>query len=305
MGLADSAIRLRRVNWKNDAQLLAEELFLILLQDTDPTTGPINITISGGQPAIAGEDALPTFSLTPLSGIPDFPLPDLNLPEFQLNLPAFDNPQNQQQTAEPSSDGQYTILTTAKDQYLRVSLPGLVQADLGDGFFSVRLMPNGQGGGGLLSGTLLDDNPVEQSFTARALLLGGNAPGTGDYVPAVYWVTKVRVTTETTLKMPEQIPLATNTKIKVLRQEFQFVGGTGGGGVPGKVLSGGPGDTYQVEIYPGGLSVLNQDGSIQGATVVTAKQLQIDSGETIPAGTFALITKAGGVYYMQVPVWVA
>ena len=69
----------------------------------------------------------------------------------------------------------------------------------------------------------------------------------------------------------------------------------GGGGVPGQVLSGGPGANYQVKIYPTGLA---------GPTkTVSAVQLQIDPGETIPAGTWALVAQAGGNYYMEVPVW--
>jgi hypothetical protein len=72
--------------------------------------------------------------------------------------------------------------------------------------------------------------------------------------------------------------------------------GAGGGGVPGQVQSGGPGaGPYVVKIYPNGLL---------GATLnVAATQLQIDSGATIKAGTWTLVTQAGGAYYMQVPVW--
>jgi len=76
------------------------------------------------------------------------------------------------------------------------------------------------------------------------------------------------------------------------------VAGTGGGGVPGQVVSGGPGDTYQVNIFENGVSA--------GATAtVTVKQLQIDPAETIPAGTWAIVSKSGSGYVMQVPVWLA
>jgi hypothetical protein len=66
--------------------------------------------------------------------------------------------------------------------------------------------------------------------------------------------------------------------------------------VPGKVLSGGPGATYQVQLYPNGPSGGAGD-------TVTCTQLQIDPNETIPAGTWAIVAKSNNAYYMQVPVW--
>jgi hypothetical protein len=75
------------------------------------------------------------------------------------------------------------------------------------------------------------------------------------------------------------------------------VGGGGGGGIPGQVQSGGPGPSYQVAIYTAGLA--------GGFIVVTVTQLQIDPDETIPVGTWALVTQAGANYYMNVPTWAA
>lgn len=83
-------------------------------------------------------------------------------------------------------------------------------------------------------------------------------------------------------------------------------GGGGGGGsssstsqgktYPGFV-TGGSGDTYQVDIYKAGYP----SGP---ATNVTVKQLLIIS-DTIPAGTPAMVTQGpGNEYYMNVPVWV-
>ncbi len=64
---------------------------------------------------------------------------------------------------------------------------------------------------------------------------------------------------------------------------------------PGKVLSG-TGTSYEVEIYPSGLS-----GDTE---TVTVTQLQIDASETIPADTWAMVSQqADGTYTMQVPVW--
>jgi hypothetical protein len=69
----------------------------------------------------------------------------------------------------------------------------------------------------------------------------------------------------------------------------------GGGGFPGKVLSGGPGATYKVAVYQSGLG--------GKPTTVSVTQLQIDPAETIPAGTWAMVSQVGSSYYMQVPVW--
>ena len=83
--------------------------------------------------------------------------------------------------------------------------------------------------------------------------------------------------------------------------------GGGGGGVftpsnqgksyPGFV-TGGSGDTYQVDIYKSGYP----SGA---ATNVTVKQLQI-SNDTIPPGTAAIVVQGpNNEYYMQVPVFVS
>lgn len=68
----------------------------------------------------------------------------------------------------------------------------------------------------------------------------------------------------------------------------------GAGGIPGKVVSG-SGDTYVMTLYPNGLS-----GDTETATV---KQLQIASGSSIPADTWAVVSVSGDEYVMQVPVW--
>ena len=64
---------------------------------------------------------------------------------------------------------------------------------------------------------------------------------------------------------------------------------------PAMILSGGPGATYQVSVY--------KNGPTGAATAATATQLQIDSGETIPVGTWTIVTLVNNKYYMQVPVW--
>lgn len=70
---------------------------------------------------------------------------------------------------------------------------------------------------------------------------------------------------------------------------------SGGGGFPGVVVSGGPGASYQVDVYESGLS--------QAPTRRTVTQLSIASDETIAAGTWTLVGTVNSEYFMQVPVW--
>ncbi len=74
----------------------------------------------------------------------------------------------------------------------------------------------------------------------------------------------------------------------------QPVGGGGGGGFPGRVLSGG-GSTYEVAVYEAGL--------LSSPVTRSVRQLQISGSASIPAGTWALVGKAGTTYFMQVAVW--
>lgn len=61
-------------------------------------------------------------------------------------------------------------------------------------------------------------------------------------------------------------------------------------GAAGTVQSG-SGDTYQVQLVG------------KQPKTVTAKQGQIATAETIPAGTFVILAVVDEQYYMQVPVW--
>lgn len=67
-----------------------------------------------------------------------------------------------------------------------------------------------------------------------------------------------------------------------------------GGGIPGKVLSGG-GQSYQVALYENGPAAAS-------TKTVTVTQLQLASG-SIPAGTWAIVAQTGTTFSMQVPVW--
>ena len=77
----------------------------------------------------------------------------------------------------------------------------------------------------------------------------------------------------------------------------QGQGSGAGGGIPCKITSGGPGaGPYTATLYPQG------PNSSAGA-IVKVTQLQIDSGATIPANTWAFAVSIGGNYFVQVPVW--
>jgi len=65
----------------------------------------------------------------------------------------------------------------------------------------------------------------------------------------------------------------------------------GGPGFTGVVVSG-TGNTYMVQLT-------NQPTT----PTVPATVPQIDSSQTVPAGTSVLLMLIGGNYYFQVPVW--
>ena len=70
-----------------------------------------------------------------------------------------------------------------------------------------------------------------------------------------------------------------------------------GGGLPGQVQSGGPGNgPYSVTIYP--------NGTGSPGTTVNVTQLQIAPTDTVPAGTWVMVMLSPDhTYSMQVPVW--
>lgn len=101
-GLREQAVRLLRTKWRN-AQPLAEELFLILLQAIEPETGPVNIDLGDGQGPIQvpprqaldpfGQFQLPDLMLPPVDTTFDSPGPDGDWPDgYGPNVRIFNNP---------------------------------------------------------------------------------------------------------------------------------------------------------------------------------------------------------------------
>ena len=73
-----------------------------------------------------------------------------------------------------------------------------------------------------------------------------------------------------------------------------------GSGVPVKILGKASGltYTYDAEIYENGI----EPG--EGFTSGRVEQVDINSDQTIPSGTWAMASKnPNGIYYVQVPVW--
>lgn len=89
---------------------------------------------------------------------------------------------------------------------------------------------------------------------------------------------------------PGQLPIKDTKDVK----EIILAGGgtsTAGNAFPGLVLSG-SGSSYQVLVT-----------TSTGAITVTATQMQIASGQDIPADTAAIVVRTGNTYRLQVPVW--
>ncbi len=67
--------------------------------------------------------------------------------------------------------------------------------------------------------------------------------------------------------------------------------------LPARIASGGPGTSYSGDLFG--------DGPEAPATVtgVAIRILHLDPAETVPPGTWLLVTPLGGEYLGQVPVW--
>jgi hypothetical protein len=67
--------------------------------------------------------------------------------------------------------------------------------------------------------------------------------------------------------------------------------------LPAKITSGGPGVSYTGNIYANGPTA---DATLTGVTI---KICQLDTGQTVPANTWLMVTKIGLYYYGQIPIW--
>lgn len=299
--LSQQAIRMRRADWGDRAQLLSEELYLIFLTQKPIDFGNMNVTFPDGTNPIVLPDRIQRGPFGDFT-FPDLMFPDLLLPELQpIFSEDLDSPEDPVlEDGEQQRKVKKRIRTQI--QHLRAAMPGQILG--GDGpSYDVALYPNGSTGGSFSQA--VTEDPITGAISGGALDLNFSINGkiTADTWALVFRHMKVQVKTtefvEFGPKKEEKI-LRVESESTVLQINNEFAsGGSGGGGnaFPGYVL-GGIDDDYTVSII-----------TPAGSEVVNATQLQIASGEQIPVGTGCIVvriinTETGvTTHYMQVPVW--
>ncbi len=300
MSLAGQAFRLQKTDWE-DPQILAEELYLILLTDVDPTLGPTSV-------ATPGTD-------TPTSLPPDIAeslIPDLNL--GALDFPVSpDNPLDQQQDSfdTPNEDTQSFFYDrerrTVTTEHERVVIPGLVTANRGNGRYDVTLYPNSSQAADTVrsviqrNGTVTRVHEPEGSIPVEDVkqLDGSTQVPVGTYA-LIFRHTHFEITkiewVQTGGSKPEKV-LSTSTEVRVVARQHEMQAVVAASScIPVQIVSGGPGSSYTANAYPDGLA---------GAAVsVTVTVLQLDPLETLPVGMWLLAAKIGGDYLVQPAIWV-
>ena len=292
MSLAEQAIRLRRCKWSDRADLLAEELYTILLQDKDPSTGPITVNIPGQ----TNSSVLP--SQQDLGQLGDLQFPDLVFPNIEI--PPLPTPE------EIDNGGDIFTRINRKNQHVQATVPGLILESGSGGNHVVACYPYGVSGQAS-AGDILNAATFGINSTLQVRELNGLQVDAGTYV-MVFRHSFVEIETRETVKREgggEEI-LDTQTSINVISSNTEMVkpGGAssgGGGGVPCQITAGGPGNEYTADLYPDGIT-----GTAVSASVY---QLDIDAAETIPAGTWTMANSveegdpAVTTWYIQVPIW--
>ncbi len=283
--LSGAAIRMLRTKWGSDVDLIAEELYTTLANCPDPQSGPVTINFG---PNNTPQVTPPNFLLDPLG---NFSLPDFSLPGFNFNNPndvqQTDNPQNQDPSPNSPVPAKPKERTRSQIGYQRVTGPAQVISGGGQSYVC-NFFPNGTSG---------DPKQV----TVNQLQTGIDDLEAGDWLPVfsvIKYEMKVKELVENPGKANERV-ISTQTDINILSTTYDAIASkaaAGGGAVPGTVV-GGSGDTYQMTIYPKGLGGETQQ--------VTVKQLQIDPTETIPVGSWEMVSKVGSNYYVQFPVWLS
>ncbi len=301
MSLAGQAFRLLKTDW-DSSQFLAEEMYLILLTDLDPTLGPTSV-------ARPGED---NTQLPP--ELSEWPFPELNFPAFDFPIWP-DNPYDIEEESEdtPSQEGQSFFYKrerrTVATQHERTVVPGKVTAHSGSGRYEVTLYPNSSQAPNRPRTVVLpggDATTVQEPSgsvpVTNVKQLDGSTEVAVDTFALIFRHTEFEITkieqVQTGGGKPEKV-LSTSTEVRVVTREHEMAAAVpaGGGGVPVVIVSGGPGATYLATAYPNGLSAASM--------TVTVTVLQIDPTETIPAGTWYIAAKIGEDYFIQPPIWIA
>lgn len=190
MSLREQAVRLKRTRWP-DSNLLAQEMFLILLQAIeDPDIGPVQIDLGNGQPPVAVrpdnfKDPFGNFIIPNLDDLDldQLHTPNRETPGWQQN-PLILNLYDIQQDDPTSPDGQdqpkrFQRVRTYNHPVGPTVLPGkIVSGGPGDTYV-MRLYPNGKNnanGSFLATVTQLDIDPAEVlPADAWAPVFGGSS----------------------------------------------------------------------------------------------------------------------------------
>lgn len=297
MSLSPEAIRLQRTNWSDKTNLLADEMYLILLGDRDPNVTPLQISIvSPGFPDLSFSPAEynPAEDPDPV----DFPM--LYWPEFD-DSPVSTNP--------GGSNGTFITKQRVKKQWIRNMIPGKVTGGE-EGAYEVDLYPNGS-----------SDEAVP---ITDGKVLGGGTVGKGAWV-TVFRATHLEITEDVRVpqnpaqpktsnglpqydgsstsrmapsqggdKAAEQV-VSVRQRILIRTHDILLPNGSGSM-IPAKITSGGPGKgPYKVTLY--------KQGPDNEGEEAEALQLQINSQKSIPEGTWCFVTEISGTFWMQVPIW--
>ncbi len=279
MGLASQAIRLKRMNYGDRVDLLRDEIYLAFLTDRDPVIGPMTITFPDGTDPIN----LPEVATRGPNGefvMPDLIFPDLLIPELQ--------PQQEDTPHDPGPVSRHERVKS-KTEHQRAVVPGVIVSGAGP-TYSMVLAPNGSTGATMPIASALnlnhdEDNPLDAGDWALVFRHLELELKTTEYV-------------ETAVDGTETV-ISARVEVIVQQTDHEFTQSSGGGSssaFPAVITGGGPGNAHTANVYLDGLG--------GDATPVDIWQLDIDAGETIPAGTAAIAIKVGETYYTQVPVWI-
>ncbi len=284
MSIVDQAVRLIRNDWGADLQPLVDELYLILTNSDLPNSGASSVSLAPPDtiPTPAGTPPANTLPF-PVDGLPPWTFPALDLPAllFGDDVPSSSNPVPQSQTDPDSNQNQQK-----KDSTYYLTAPGKITATNDDGTYTASLYAKGLDGSGSRAIRLTEVN-LDDSLSV----------GTFTLVSGIITIESLT----TTVLNEFNAPISTNTSVKIKSEKYYCQVGGGGGGVPAKISSGGPGASYKIVLYPKGPSGAAGD-------TVDFTQLQIDDAETIPVDTWVMASKVGAasgkpVYVGQVPIW--
>jgi hypothetical protein len=201
--LQEQAIRLMRTKWE-DPNLLAQELFLILSQASDPlATGPVTTTPDGAQ----------TSTQWPSLPAVNFDLPNMDFPELPADIPSFDD------TPAPDTPGGLRTKKTTIPSDRRVVVPAQVTGGSGNQY-TVSLYPNGS--------RATDPSGNVLTVTAQARC---DQIDPSETIPAGTWVwcyryTRVNaITTQQLAQLPSGpwVVVSQSTQYKVISQTHDII----------------------------------------------------------------------------------